>query len=176
VGIDVTATARALAERAHKGQRDKAFRDYFDAHLVPIASAAAVFGDDVEAAAWLHDSLEDTTLCAPDLASAGIPMALVAAVESVTRRSNETYRQLIARACVDPVGRYVKLVDNSWNITSNPALVRSDPVKAASLLTGRYVPARRQLLDACGLTLRSATFLEMQRILDRHDQRLSESL
>lgn len=175
MGIDVTATARALAARAHQGQRDKAFREYFDAHLVPIASAASVFGDDVEAAAWLHDSLEDTALSAQDLVSAGIPIALVTAVESVTRRADEPYGQLITRACVDPVGRYVKLVDNSWNITSNPALVKSDPIKAASLLTGRYVPARRQLLDACGLTLTSPPFLEMQRILDRHDQRLSES-
>lgn len=55
VNSDVIGVARALAAHAHKVQRDKMSRDYFDAHLVPIASAASVFGDDVEAAAWLHD-------------------------------------------------------------------------------------------------------------------------
>lgn len=170
--IEIAGAARALAANAHKGQRDKASRDYFDAHLVPIAAAAVVFGDDVEAAAWLHDAIEDTNLSAEDLTNAGMPVEVVRAVESVTRRNDETYSDLIARACIDPIGRFVKLVDNAWNITSNPVLAKADPVRAASLLNRRYEPARARLLAACGLELRSPLVCAMQTVLDAHHERL----
>lgn len=172
VNSDVIGVARSLAAHAHKGQRDKMSRDYFDAHLVPIASAASVFGDDVEAAAWLHDGPEDTVLTFDDLRDRGMPLTVVSAVDSVTRREGETYACLIHRSCADPVGRYVKLVDNAWNITCNPALAKMDPAKAQSLLDGRYKPARQKLLHACGLELESPLVVQMQAILDQHDQRL----
>lgn len=169
---EVAVAARALAARAHKGQQDRASRDYFDAHLVPIAAAATVFGDDVEAAAWLHDALEDTALSAQDLTNAGMPAKVVQAIESVTRTSDETYSDFIARACIDPIGRFVKLVDNAWNITSNPTLAAADPTRAASLLSRRYEPARQRLLQACGLDLSSPVLGGMQAVLDHHDERL----
>ena len=160
--------AREFARRAHAGQRDKAGRKYFEGHLEPIATAAQVFGPDVVAAAWLHDVLEDTAATAEDLAHAGIPADVVAGVESVTRRSGETYSELIQRACADSVGRFVKLVDNAWNITANPNLAEVDPARAASLLKRRYEPARRQLLEACGLDLAAPAVLEIQRVLDTY--------
>lgn len=160
--------AREFARRAHTGQRDKADREYFEGHLVPIASAAQVFGPNVVAAAWLHDVLEDTAATAEDLARAGIPTHVIAGVESVTRRSGETYSELIQRACADSVGRFVKLVDNAWNITANPNLVQVDPARAASLLKRRYEPARQELLAACGLDLAAPAVLEMQRVLDTY--------
>lgn len=42
-------TAREFAQHAHAGQRDKAGREYFDGHLMPITSAAQVFEPDVVA-------------------------------------------------------------------------------------------------------------------------------
>lgn len=100
--------AREFARRAHAGQRDKAGREYFEGHLVPIATAAQVFGPAVVAAAWLHDVLEDSAATAEGLARAGIPAHVIAGVESVTRRSGEAYSELIQRACADSVGRFVK--------------------------------------------------------------------
>lgn len=175
VDSEVVAAARALAARAHKGQRDKASRDYFDAHLVPIASAAAIFGPEVEAAAWLHDVLEDTDVSAADLLNAGMPVGVVQGVEAVTRLADETYSHLIARACLDPVGRFVKLVDNGWNVTSNPVLAKVDADRAASMLSGRYLPARQRLLHACGLQLDSPVVREMQAVLDHHHERLQRT-
>jgi hypothetical protein len=160
--------ARELARRAHKGQRDKAGRDYFEGHLVPIASAAKLFGPAAVAAAWLHDVLEDTDVTIEDLTRVGIPSSIIAAVESVTRRFDEEYSELIRRACADPVGRFVKLVDNAWNITSNSHLAGVDPVRAASLLERRYQPARRELLTACELDLTAPTVREMQNVLDTY--------
>jgi hypothetical protein len=166
-------SARDIARRAHHGQKDKAGRDYFDAHLVPIASASAVFGDAVTAAAWLHDVLEDTDVTVDDLGRFAVSSTVVAAVESVTRRPDETYSDLIDRACADEVGRFVKLVDNAWNITSNPVLAESDPERAASLLKRRYKPARRRLLKACELEMDSPMVREMQSVLNASAQQLA---
>lgn len=165
--------AQKIARDAHAGQQDKVGRDYFLAHLEPIASAAHVFGSTVTAAAWLHDVLEDTTVTVADLKSVGVSSTVIQAVQSVTRREDETYSELIDRACADPVGRLVKLVDNAWNITCNPALAATDPQRAASMLKDRYEPARRRLLDACDLDEDSPVVAEMHRILDLAAARLA---
>lgn len=127
---------RGIARQAHEGQVDAAGRDYFDAHLTPIAQAAAVFGADAEAAGWLHDVLEDTDVTADQLGAWGVSSKVVGAVESVTRRSGEAYPQLIDRSCAHPLGRLVKLADNAWNIASNPALACRQ-VSAGSAATAR---------------------------------------
>jgi (p)ppGpp synthase/HD superfamily hydrolase len=147
-------------------------RPYFDAHLRPIAEAAAVFGQAAESAAWLHDILEDTDVSAEHLLSMGVDPTTVEAVESVTRRVDESYKELIGRACAQPIGRLVKLADNAWNITSNPTLAAIDPEKAASMLQGRYQPARRRLLVASELTEDSPQVRTMQAVLDQHRDRL----
>lgn len=164
--------AKTIARDAHAGQLDKVGRDYFCAHLEPIASAAQVFGSAVTAAAWLHDVLEDTSVTAADLKSAGVSSTVIQAVQSVTRREDETYTELIERASADPVGRLVKLVDNAWNITCNPLLAASDPQRAASMLKDRYEPARRRLLAACDLDQDSPVVAEMQSLLDAAAARL----
>ena len=165
--------ARSIAEEAHGTQRDKLERDYVDAHLRPIAEAAAVFGPDAEAAGWLHDVLEDTNLTAEDLRAHGIPDRVIEAVESVSKGpAEEPYEELISRASEHPLGRLVKLVDNAWNITCNPDLARTDPEKARDLMTRKYVPARARLLAACGFDADSLEVVQMQAILDGHLARL----
>lgn len=182
--------ARALARAAHAGQVDKQQRDYFDAHLAPIARGADALAEHLEldaadltslgprerdrlvAAAWLHDVLEDTATTAAGLASEGIDPRTIAAVESVTRRADEPYEALISRSCAHPLGRLVKLVDNAWNLTSNPDLARIDPARARELREERYLPARQRLLDAAGLTEGSPALQRMQRTLDGERERL----
>lgn len=161
-----------LARGAHAGQRDKLGRDYAQGHLAPIAAAARVLSLSAVQAAWLHDTLEDTALTAAALLAEGVDPAVVEAVESVTRIPGEKYMELIERAAAHRVGRWVKLADNGWNITLNPELARVDPVKARSMLTGRYLPARRRLLNACGLSEDAPAVLEMQQVLDEHRDRL----
>jgi hypothetical protein len=86
----------------------KAVRDYFDAHLTPIAEAASVFGPDVAAGGGLHDIIEDVGVSAAQLFEWGVLDDVVAGVQSVTRRSDETYEELIARCCAHPPSRLVK--------------------------------------------------------------------
>lgn len=171
--LSETELAKGIARRAHDGQQDKAGRDYFDAHLIPIASAATVFGETVTAAAWLHDVLEDTSVTADELRRLGASPPVVSAVESVTRRTNESYAQLIQRTGADPVGRFVKLIDNAWNITSKPILAETDPERAKSLLHGRYEPARRQLMRACAIEENTRAIGEVHAILNTFHQNLA---
>lgn len=59
--IDMIAKARAWAVKAHAGQKDKAGKDYFKAHVTVVAEG--VKGDPIaEAVAFLHDTVEDTIL------------------------------------------------------------------------------------------------------------------
>lgn len=163
---------RTIAQEAHASQRDKLGRDYVDAHLRPIAEAAATFGLQAEAAGWLHDVIEDTKISADDLREHGVPEHVIAAVESVTEVPGHEYDELITRACQNPLGRLVKLVDNAWNITCNPSLAESDPAEARRLMAEKYLPARERLLHACRLEVESPEVCQVQEILDRHLDRL----
>lgn len=164
-----------LAARAHAGQTDKLGRDYFTAHLSPIAAGAWVFGEQAVQAAWLHDILEDTDTTAEQLREAGVDAEIVAAVESVTRRRGESYEDLIQRSCLHPIGRLVKLVDNAWNIMSNPELAQIDPGHAKLLLEQRYYPARDRLLAAIGINQCWLGYTELQRVLEAERDALAAS-
>lgn len=163
----------ALAREAHAGQTDKLGRDYFSAHLAPIAAGAALFGEPAERAAWLHDVIEDTEVTADALLERGVDRDVVAAVESVSRRSDESYEQLIRRASAHPVGRLVKLVDNAWNIMSNPELAAVDPARARQLLEERYYPARDRLLAAIGINRCWLGYEELLSVLEGERERLT---
>ena len=151
-------SAISLARDAHRGQTDQQGRDYFDAHLRPIADALRPYGHEAEAVGWLHDTVEDTNLTYEDLRDAGQPEDVVTGVWSMTRQvnprtgRNEPYARLIDRSRADRLGRKGKLADNTWNILSNHGLSLTDPRKADSLLNGRYIPARKSLLADSGLT------------------------
>lgn len=142
------ADARALAQAAHAGQLDKQGRDYFTAHLTPIAAALRPQGEHAEMAGWLHDIVEDTEWTLDGLRAEGVPESVVRAVDSVSRREGEKYAVLITRACGDPLGVRVKLEDNRRNILDMVGLAQVDPDEAMSLLKGRYLPARDRLIEA----------------------------
>jgi (p)ppGpp synthase/HD superfamily hydrolase len=137
--------AVVLAAHAHAGQVDKLGRDYFEAHLLPIAAELRVHGEYAEMAGLLHDILEDTELTEEDLRERGVPAEVVRAVVSVTKRHGESYADLIERSAADPLGRRVKLADNAHNLAANPALARTDP-EQAKRLREKYHRARAVLL------------------------------
>lgn len=138
---------RALAREAHAGQTDKQGRDYYEAHLEPVARALRERGIDAEMAGLLHDIIEDTHHAATSLSDLGVPQAVVDAVVSVTKVEGEHYDDTIDRAAAHPLGRVVKLADNAYNLASNPALAETHPVRAAELKQ-KYERARATLLAA----------------------------
>ncbi len=129
--------ADALAKRAHTGQVDKAGQPYID-HPRAVAALVRHHGPHAEAAALLHDVVEDTDVTLEDLRSDGYPPDVVAAVDSVTRRPDETYMDMIRRAAADPLGRIIKLADNTHNSGRLDHLEEADRV----FLGKRYRRAR----------------------------------
>jgi hypothetical protein len=137
------ATARAIALAAHAGQVDKAGHPYV---THPERVAARLGRPEEQAAAWLHDVLEDTPTTSADLRAAGIPHAVVAAVEALTRRWDEAPAAYYARVRADPIALAVKAADIADN-TDPVRLGRLDEAVAARL-SAKYRAAR----VALGLT------------------------
>lgn len=58
--------AEQLAIKAHAGQKDKAEKDYFEAHVFVVANG--IIGDPIaKAVAFLHDTVEDTSVTIEDI-------------------------------------------------------------------------------------------------------------
>ena len=136
-----------LARERHRGQVDKQDRDYYEAHLVPIARLLLPFGAAAATAGLLHDIVEDTGTTLDELRALGLPEPVVSAVDAVSRRDGEFYEDLIGRACADPLGRLVKLADNWHNLTGLDDLATVDP-EAADRLRAKYLAARARLSAA----------------------------
>lgn len=134
-----------FASEKHAGQKDKLDRDYVEHHLKPIVAKLSTDGDDAAAmGGWLHDIVEDQEVTLDDLLKERVPLEVVRAVDSVSKRKGEFYEDLITRAAADPLGRRIKLADNEVNRESNADLAKTHPKTAARLLQ-RYERAHQQL-------------------------------
>lgn len=132
--------ARALAHRAHEGQVDKAGRPYIE-HVARVAAAVA---DDpeAEAAAWLHDLLEDCPGFEEQFWDMNFPINVRAAVVLLTRHDtpSDIYYSGIR---IDRIALRVKLAD----ITDNADESRLELLGAATAarLREKYAEAIRAL-------------------------------
>lgn len=94
----------------HKPQKDKNGDNYYK-H--PIAVAGYFFQErDIEAAivALLHDLVEDTSVTM-DYIYNQYPTSIAKAVDDITRREDETYKQYVKRCIKNPLARRVKKQD-----------------------------------------------------------------
>ncbi|MFF0550432.1 HD domain-containing protein [Streptomyces sp. NPDC004311] len=139
----------ALARGAHEGQTDKSGRPYAE-HLAAVAEGVRVRGGSPEqqAAAWLHDAIEDEALSPAWLETAALPQTVKDMVLAVTKRPGEPLEQYTARILATPGALLVKEADLAHN---------TDPVRLSELdaatrdrLTAKYAYVRSLL----GLTAR----------------------
>ena len=95
--------AEAVARGAHAGQFDKSGADYIT-HPARVAERVRRQGgaDEAVAAAWLHDVLEDCDVSSTDLAAAGIPGTVIAAVQAVTKMRRRSARGLLRPRPCEP--------------------------------------------------------------------------
>ncbi|QWC84579.1 HD domain-containing protein [Nocardioidaceae bacterium] len=151
----LAAIARAFAIGAHAGQVDKAGNPY-RGHVERVAGrvAAAGYGEEQQAAAWLHDTIEDCPgIDAALLAEVGFSPDVAAAVEALTKRPatdeqpKEEHLDAVRRACADPIAKVVKAADVADN--SDPARLSVLPDDLRERLTEKYTRARA-LLDELG--------------------------
>ena len=163
--------SREIALEAHATQRDKLGRDYFDAHLRPIAEAAAVFGPEAAAAGWLHDVIEDTPSPLTTCASGG---SWSPSSKPSSPCQGEGRRALRGAHLPRLPTRSVAWSSLSTTRGTSPATLPwpEDPDKASDLMARKYVPARARLLAACGFDADSPEVRQIQAILDSHLARL----
>ncbi|MFF2193399.1 HD domain-containing protein [Streptomyces sp. NPDC058157] len=134
----------ALARSAHEGQTDKAGRPYAE-HLAAVAEGVRLRGGTAaqQAAAWLHDSVEDDALSAGQLAAAALPQEVKDMVMALTKRAGEPVEEYTARILATPGAVLVKEADLAHN---------ADPVRLSVLdaptrdrLTAKYARVRSLL-------------------------------
>ena len=104
--------ALSIAKKAHKGQYDKAGVDYIE-H--PLFVASLVDTQEEKAVALLHDVLEDSPITAQELLSAGLPEAVVSAVQILTKKKGQDYQMYLELVKSNSIARRVKLADLKHN-------------------------------------------------------------
>jgi (p)ppGpp synthase/HD superfamily hydrolase len=126
---DTLELAIELACRAHRGQRYPAPEpEPYIQHA--LRTMLAVCGFRAQAAAVLHDVLEDTAVTVEELREAGLPGDVVDAVLALTHRPAHTYEQYIEQVARNPMARQVKLADLADNLANNKRLPKSPDVVA----------------------------------------------
>ena len=114
--MSTLARATAIAQEVHLHQFDKGGAPYIG-H--PLRVAAACRSDDAKIVALLHDVVEDGASAGwtfERLRTEGFGAAIIAALESVTKRPGEDYTAFVLRAKENVLGREVKLADISDNM------------------------------------------------------------
>lgn len=100
--------AIVIAAEAHAGQMDKAGAPYV---LHPLRMMLRLSTSDEMIAAVLHDVVEDCGLSLEMLRADGFSEQVLEAIDSVTRRAEESYEEFVLRAASNSIGRRVKLAD-----------------------------------------------------------------
>lgn len=128
--------AKKLATEAHKGQLYGTGEPYI-VHPTQAADLARRLGypDEVIAACYLHDVLEDTDITEAELREK-FPDVVVDAVVAVTFMGKDSDAKL-KKAISHPVGHAVKFCDSSSNF-SNSALYGPRPGKDLKEVLTRY--------------------------------------
>ena len=116
--------AKALAERMHEGQLDKAGQPYI---THPMRVASRLQSPEAQVVGWLHDTVEDTALTLEEVEARFGPDT-AKAVDAVSRRECEAWEDYLERVRANPVARQVKisdLIDNS-NLGRIPHITMKD--------------------------------------------------
>lgn len=145
--IEMVAKARAWAIKAHTGQKDKAGKDYFRAHVAAVAEG--VKGDPVaETVAFLHDTVEDTSITIEDIRT-GFPKEVADAVSALTHSKGISYAEYLWYIQQNSIAVKVKLSD----LRSNMDLTRLPhaPTKKDAERTRKYKRTYTILSSANGV-------------------------
>ncbi|MEU5114905.1 HD domain-containing protein [Streptomyces longwoodensis] len=138
------AEVEALALAAHAGQTDKAGRPYAE-HLRAVAEGvrARGGGDELVAAAWLHDAVEDGALSEDWLRTADLDRRTKDVVRAVTKQPGEAPQAYARRILATPGARLVKTADLAHNADPDRLAVLDEAT--ARRLERKYSAMRQYL-------------------------------
>ena len=114
--------AKLFASRWHKGQyRRDGVTPHFS-HVQAVAKRLEDNGesDEVVAVGFLHDVLEDTPATVKALFDSGFSKKIVDAVDTLTKRKNQSYINYIDSVMHNDIATKVKIQDMLHNLSDNP--------------------------------------------------------
>lgn len=132
-----------IATTAHSGQFDKGGNPYI---LHPLRVMLSLDNDEDRIVGILHDVLEDTSITLIHLEDNGFldEIEILDALVSITRKSNESYKDFILRVKLNPIALRVKLADLKDNM--NISRINS-PTEKDFLRIEKYKKAYKLLTD-----------------------------
>lgn len=116
---NLIATVESIAREAHAGQLYDD-RDYVEAHVAPVVGTIAKlgYGEDYQAAGWLHDVLEDNKHFTSEiLIQRGVPLRVVTAVELLSK-CGEPHEVYLGKIATDKLATVAKYADSSVNLAN----------------------------------------------------------
>jgi (p)ppGpp synthase/HD superfamily hydrolase len=137
-----------IAIHAHAGQVDKNGVTQYIEH--PLAVMDMVTTEDEKIVAVLHDVPEDTSVSIEDIRAAGATELQLQALDALKKRPDETYREYIARALTNPIGRVVKVADHHHN--TDPGRLAKLAPAVAERLRAKYERVSAMIELAAGMS------------------------
>jgi len=129
--------ALKFATERHSGQTRWNGSEYIK-HPIRVADK---FTDDIrKTVAILHDVVEDKKATLDEVKEL-FGSQVSKAVDSLSRRSGETYKTFVIRAAKNPIAKDVKIADIEDNMGDVPVGDEKMKEKATNLRTKRYIPA-----------------------------------
>ncbi|GLZ39640.1 HD domain-containing protein [Actinokineospora sp. NBRC 105648] len=125
-----------IARAAHDGQLDKSGNPYI---THPLRVMRGVHTDHERMTAVLHDVVEDTPVTLDDLRAQGCPDEVVAAVDAISKRPDESQPDYLTRVAGNPIARAVKHADIADN--SSPARLAQLDAPTRERLRAKYADA-----------------------------------
>ncbi|MBO5469408.1 MAG: GTP pyrophosphokinase [Lachnospiraceae bacterium] len=102
-----------IAVEAHRGQIDKAGREYI---LHPMRVMLRGRNDTEMIVGILHDVVEDTPVTLDMLRLEGFSEEVLAAIDCITKHKGESYGTFIDRVLANPLATQIKLYDMEDNL------------------------------------------------------------
>lgn len=134
-----------IATRAHAGQVDKAGAPYI---LHPLRVMISRENELERICAVLHDVVEDSDITFDDLRKEDFSEEVIAVLDCLTKRSDESYEEFIDRILKNETACRVKLAD----LCDNMDLSRiENPTEEDKERNRKYNKASGQILEALSL-------------------------
>ena len=137
---ELTRKAMNIAYKAHHGQLDHCGVPYI---FHPLHLAEQMTTEHACCAALLHDTVEDTDLTLDDLRAAGMPPAVVFAVQQLTHDPSVDYFDYVRNIKPNAIAKAVKLAD----LAHNSDLSRLDRVAFEDIERNRKYAEAKAILE-----------------------------
>ena len=139
--VNIVELAKEIATKAHEGQVRRPnicdIKEPYITHLERVVSWLKNYttDDSVLAAAWLHDTLEDTKYTEDMLKKDGIPDNVIYYVKCLTKDRNIAYTEYISYIKNEDFNvKLIKMADILDNLTDSPSNSQIEKYKKALMI------------------------------------------